>query len=151
MEVNRKTFRIILVALLIISGVFAAWSWMRPYEWSADPGARVQIAGCFVERDHSNYWVNLELKVPSGVTHDLEQQVTLITAAGERIEPADTTLEGDEAQAVRRIWLKFWLEKEQLEGPLDLEINEGQLSVRSREGLPKLRKDGNRYFVTHRW
>ena len=150
-RVNRKTFRIILLALMLISAAFAAWSWMRPYEWSPDPKAQVRIVGCFVDRDHSNYWVNLEIKVPSGAEYDLEKQVSLVNSAGDRIEPADTTLEGDNAQAIRQIWLKFWLDKEQLKGPLDLEINEGRLKVRSGSGLPKLRSDGNRYFVTHAW
>lgn len=151
--VSRKTFRIILVALLLISGAFASWSWLRPYEWSADPRARAKIVGCLVERDHSNYWVRLKLRIPDGEKHDLEQPVRLLTHGGDNLEPADTTLEGDEKQAVRVVWLKFWLEEKQMKGSLSLKINEGKLTVRSGNGfrLPDLRSDDTRYFVTHRW
>jgi len=149
--VSRKTFRLILAALLVISGFFAAWSWLQPYEWSPDPAARCRVVGCLVEKDYSNYWVSLQLKVPSDQEHDLEQPVRLLLGGGGELEPADTTLVGDKEQPVRVIWLKFWLEEEQFAGPMALKINGGKLTVRSGSGIPKLRSDGKRFYVTHRW
>ena len=149
--VSRKSFRWILVGLLVISGGFAAWSRMRPYEWWADAKAACVISGCQVKQDHSNYWVHLKLKVNGNMEHDLEIPVRLMTAAGREISPADTTLEGDKAMSIRSIWLKFWLENDDLDGPLKLSINEGVLIVRSGTGIPMLRSDGSRYYVTHKW
>ncbi len=150
-HVNRTHFRILLVALLLISGGIAAWSWSRPYDWGADAKAGCRIAGCQVVRDHANYWVNLKLKVNEDWEHDLEIPVKLLTAAGRELDAADTTLVGDETKDVREIWLKFWSEKEDLNGPLRLKINQGELSVRKGSGIPKLGADGSRYFVTHNW
>lgn len=149
--VSRKSFRWILVGLLVISGGVAAWSWMRPYEWRADAKAACVISGCQVTQDRSNYWVHLKLKVNGNMKHDLEIPVRLMTAAGREITPADTTLEGDNTKSIRSIWLKFWLENEDLTGPLKLSINEGVLTVRSGSGMPKLHSDGSRYYVTHKW
>ena len=50
----RPLTRILTVALALVSA-FAAWSWLRPYEWKADPVARFQIRQARVTRDHSNY------------------------------------------------------------------------------------------------
>ena len=155
-EVSRKTFRLILVGLLVISGGFATWSWTRPYEWGADSQSQCRIVGCEVVADHDNYWVNLHLMILDDdkdvvYEHDLIKPVRLLSAGGGEIEPADTTLEGDQTKKIRKIWLRFWLEKEDLQGPLTLRINDGKLKVRSGGGEPKLRSDGSRYFVTHRW
>jgi hypothetical protein len=59
----RPLTRILTVALALVSA-FAAWSWLRPYEWKSDPVARFQIRQARVTRDHSNYWVDVFLKGP---------------------------------------------------------------------------------------
>ncbi len=150
-EVSRTTFRIILVALLVISGAFAAWSWLRPYEWSADAKADCVITGAQLVHDHSYYWLNLQLVVSDGQQHDLQKPIRLVLSDGRKLQAADTTLEGNEQKNIHKIWLKFWLHERDLTGPLHLQVNEGTLSVRSGRGIPKLRPDGSRYFVTHRW
>lgn len=156
MGVNRTIFRWLLVGLLLASALFAAWTWTRPYEWDADARAQCRIVGCEVELDHSNYWLNLHLKVledkgDQRFGHDLAKPVRLITASGREIEPADTTLAGDHGKPVRALWLKFWLEREDFEGPLSLKLNDGRLRVRSGSGEPVLRSSGRRNFVTHKW
>ncbi|MDX1680495.1 MAG: hypothetical protein R3242_07180 [Akkermansiaceae bacterium] len=148
---SRKTFRIILVALLVITGAIAAWSWLRPYEWGADKSAGCRIVGCQVKEDHSNYWINLHLKVAEDASIDLQTPVQLLTADGTSIMPADTTLAGDKEKAVRDIWLKFWVHQKDLKGELKLQINGAKLSVRQGSGVPKLRSTGSRYFVTDNW
>lgn len=147
----RKSSRKLLVAAFVLSAVFAAWAWFRPYEWAADPGARCRIVGCQVKQDRSNFWVDLRLKVRASEEHDLMKPVLLRTASGRQIEPADTTMVGDEGKPMRELWIKFWLEQQDLDGGLELQINDGRLSVRSSRGLPLLGEDGSRYFVTHDW
>ena len=148
--VSRQTFRYLLLGLMLVSAAIAGWSWLRPYEWSVDPGARCQIIGCEVVKDHDNYWVNLHLEITEG-EHDLAQLIEMVLPDGRVLEAADTTLRGDEQKAITSIWVKFWLDQKDLEGPLKLRINDGELTVRSGSGQPKLRSKGNRYFVTHRW
>ena len=153
--VSRKKVRSILVGLLIVSAAFAAWAWLRPYEWSADSGAACRITGCQVVQDHSNYWVNLQLKVNRGAKHDDKIPVKLITSSGREIT-GDVTLvsegaKGEEDKQVREIWLKFWLEKEDLKGALKLKINKGKLSVRKGSGEPALGAEGSRFFSSHGW
>ena len=149
-DVSRKTFRYVLLGLMLISAAFAGWSWLRPYEWSPDPEARCRIVGCQVVQDHSNYWVNLHLEITEG-EHDLQQKIVLLTADGRELEAADTTLRPGSERQISSIWVNFWVETKDLEGPLALRINDGKLTVRSGSGVPKLRSKGSRYFVTHGW
>lgn len=147
----RKSFRKILVGAVALSAVFAAWAWLRPFEWGADPSARCRVLGCQVKQDRSNYWVDVHLKMHSAKDHDMMKPVLLLTSAGRKLEPADTTMVGDGPNMMDELWFKFWLEKEDLAGGLRLQINDGQLSIRCSRGLPLLGSDGERYFVTHHW
>ncbi len=149
--VQRKSFRILLGITLAITSVFAAWAWLRPYEWGADPGARLRVTGAQVIRDHSFYWLDVHLRLNSGEGHDLEKPVRLLTAGGRELEPADTTLSGSAEMPVSELWLRFWLEEQDLEGNLDLRLNDGKLAIRRGNGLPRLGNSGRRYFTSSRW
>lgn len=149
--VKRKPLRIVLVTLLVISAAFAAWAWLRPYQWGADGGARCRVVGCQVRRDVSNHWLDIHLKVIPGQKHDLELPVRLLTAEGRSIEPAQTTLSDDQQKVIRELWFKFWMEKDDFSGPLDLSINGGRLSIRTGRGEPQLGMADGRYFITNHW
>lgn len=149
--VSRSTFRMILVTAMLVSAGFAAWAWLRPYQWGSPAEARCRVVGCQVKQDRSNYWVNLHLKLHEGEEHDLMQPVRLITEAGREIEPADTTMGGSPEEGMTDLWFKFWLEEADMEGGLELKINEGLLSVREKSGLPDLGGSAEKYFVTNRW
>jgi len=149
--VKRSHLRLLLVAALIVSAVFAAWSWMRPYAWSADPGARCSVVGVQVKQDESFFWVDAHLKVASGKTHDLIKPVRLITSDGRVLEPADTTLGGKPGGGTTDLWLKFWLESADMKGPLKLQINDGKLVIRSGSGIPRLGNSNTKYFTTSAW
>ena len=150
--VTRQRFRWMLIFMLIASSAFTVWSWTRPYEWNADPGARSIIVAAGLERDHSYHWLNLRLKVRPGVEHDLQLPVFLETASRPRVEPADTTLAGDVNRPIDEIFLRFWLEAGDLDGPVELHINEGTLSVRTGNGEPRMGRDGRaKNFNTRRW
>jgi hypothetical protein len=146
-----KHVRKILWAALAVSSAFAAWTWFRPYEWNSDSAARCEIVGTQVTRDRSNFWVEPHLKVLAGSTHDLEKPVFLITASGKKLEPADTTLAGDGGKGTSEIWFKFWLESDEIAGPLTLQINEGKLSIKSNAGIPEITGTDPRYFISNHW
>ena len=151
MSVKRPTLRGFLVVALLVSTAFAAWSWLRPYAWSVDPAARCKVVGSQVRKDGSYFWLDARLKVSPGKTHDLMKPVRLITAAGRELEPADTTLGGETRGGTTDLWFKFWLESADLNGPLELRINDGSLVIRSGSGIPRLGSSNIEYFTTSRW
>jgi hypothetical protein len=149
--VKRPTLRVCLIVALVVSSAFAAWSWLQPYSWSADPAARCKVIGSQVKKDRSYFWLDVRLKVAPGQTHDLMKPVRLITAAGRELEPADTTLGGETGGGTTDLWFKFWLETADLDGPLKLRINDGSLVIRSGYGIPQLGSSDMKYFTTSRW
>ena len=151
MRVKRRALRVFLIVALLISAGFAAWSWLRPYSWNADPAARSRIAAAQVKQDRSCYWLDLHLKVPNGSQHDLMKPVRLVNSSGREIEPADTTLGGAKGAGTTDLWFKFWLEPADFDGPLKLRINDGLLVVRSGSGVPRLGRSGAEMFPTSSW
>ncbi|WP_338288472.1 hypothetical protein [Luteolibacter sp. LG18] len=149
--VKRRVTAILLCLLLLVSA-FAAWAWLRPYDWHADPAARFKIVQAQLKRDHSYYWLDLMLERGGEARHDDTKPVTLKTASGRVLEPADTTLAGNEGEAPdQRLWLKFWLEPADLNGPLELKLNDGTLSVKSGGGVPAVGADGPKLFLSNHW
>lgn len=136
---------------VLLSSVFAVWSWFRPFEWGADPGARSKIVGVQVTRDEEYFWIDVHLKVLPGKVHDLRKPVFLKVANGIRLEPADTVFGGSNGEGTTDLWFKFWLAKEQLVGPLMLHLNDGTLSIRAENGSFELANKRSKYFSTHHW
>ena len=66
-------------------------------------------------------------------------------------EPADTTSAGTTQQPITEIWLKFWLEPTDLDGPLILHLNDGKLVVKASNGPPDLGSSNSYNFTTNRW
>jgi len=136
---------------LVISAVFAAWTWLRPYDWQSDSQALGKIAGAQVRQDHSFYWLDVRVKIRSGEKHDHSKPVFLETQARAKVEPADTTMAGDAKRGTTELWFRFWLEPADFNGPLTLHLNQGALRVRKRSGIPKLGSSGNEFFNTSEW
>ncbi len=136
---------------LLLSSAFAAWSWFRPYSWNPDPTARCKVVGVQLTEDRSFYWLETHLKVNPGQTHDLQKTVLLATASGQKLEPADTTFASADGQGTTEIWLKFWLEKSDLVGPLVLHLNDGKLIIKANEGSPALDGGKPKYFTSNHW
>jgi hypothetical protein len=140
------------MATLLICAVFTAWTWFRPYEWRADPAAACTIKASQLRQDESFFWVDVHLKVLPDQAHDLKKPVRLLaSSSGKEFEPADTTLAGNPDGGTTDIWFKFWLEPADLEGPLELRLNDGSLLVKSSPGLPSLGASNKKSFHTHRW
>ena len=139
------------MVLLGITTAFAAWTWLRPYAWQADPAARCKVVAAQVKKDQSFFWLDVHLKMLPGESHDLMKPVRLVTSQGRELEPADTTLAGADGKGTTELWFKFWLESADLEGPLKLRINDGSLVIKSSSGMPGLGSSGSEFFATHRW
>lgn len=146
---KRRT--LLLAACLALSLAFAAWTWLRPYEWGGDPAARYRVVHASLERDHSYFWLGVRLKQAGDESHDLMKPVALRLADGRDLEPAETVLEGETGRPVAAIGFRFWLEEKDLAGPLRLKLNDGTLLVRRSPGPPPDTGGGIRYFLTANW
>jgi hypothetical protein len=149
--VKRKFLRYLIAATLVASSAFAAWSWLLPYAWAPDPAAGCEIRETLVRRDNSYYWLDVHLEISPGSSYDLQKPVVMETGAGNKLKPADVTVGSIDGKEPDEIWFKFWLEQNDLAGPLTLRINEGSLIVRSGSGSPDLGGSGYRNFTTIRW
>ena len=141
----------LLLLMLAISLAFAAWQWLRPYEWRADPAARFRVTHASVERDHSYLWLKLRLENTGKDHHDFGKPMTLLLADGSKAEPAETSLEGDAENPIMALHLRFWLEDDDFSGPIQLHINDGLLDIRSGHGIPALGNGETRHFNTCNW
>lgn len=149
-RVKLQNLRKFLWGALLLSAVFAVWSWFRPYAWNPDPGARCKVIGVQVTQDQSYAWVEAHLKVNPGMIHDLQKPVSL-AVSGHDLEPADTTFGGTEGTGTTDIWLKFWLENKYLAHPMTLRLNDGKLIIKANEGAPRLGSAKSKYFVSIHW
>jgi hypothetical protein len=148
-RVTRRTA--LLLTSLALSLVFAGWQWFRPYDWSSATEARFQIAHCSLKRDHSYVWLDLYLKQSGDLPHDLSKPVVLRLADGREIEPANTTIEGDEGQPEQALGFRFWLEEKDFAGSIDLKLNDSSLRVRTGNGLPAIPERDAKFFTTRNW
>jgi len=139
-----------LLLALGLSMLFAGWQWGRPYDWHPDPAARYRITTVALQRDHSYFWLNVFLKRHGDESHDLTKPVKLITADGKEFEPADTALGGSGNTGIQDLEFRFYLQEEDFQGPLQIQLNDGRLIVRSKSGLPGITGD-SRFFNTSNW
>ena len=148
---TRLHLRILFGICLLFSIVFAAWGWLRPYDWHPDPAASGKIIAAELIEDHSRYWLTVHVKLLPGQEHDLQKPVRLHVGNGITVEPADTTMAGEKGEGLTDLWFKFWLEEKELSGPIFLQIDDGKLLVKTKAGLPKLKAGGNKIYTTSSW
>lgn len=148
---KRQMIRLALALVLVLLTALAARLWTMSYDGSPDPQARFEIEGTHLKRDRSNFWLEVHLKKSGSKDHDLRQPVRLITADGIKHEPADTVFAGSQEKGFTEIWFKFWLEDRQVEGPISLQLNGGELRIKINQGMPKLDKKGEAVIKSADW
>ena len=136
---------------MIPAVLFAAWAWLKPYSWNSDPAARCKVVETLVTRDGNYYWVNIHLNVSEGSRHDLRQLVRLVPESAPGLPPADTTFAGPQPENHREIWFKFWLARTEIARPLRLQLNQGQLVIKTSDRLPDLADRQSINFTSDRW
>lgn len=136
----------LLATVFLCAAGFAAWSWLRPYDWSPDPKAPYTIKAAQLKKDRSNAWLDLHLlSRKTGTAPSAIGKPVLRTTAHPAIIPAEIRLAGDE------LWLKFWLDAEDLQGPIQLHFGDSHLRVRTGTQPPALDDQQSRVFTTARW
>jgi len=148
---KRQLMRILIAALLVAVTFLAVKLWTGEYDRKPDPQARYRIEAAQLDLDRSFVWLEIHLRKNGEMNHDMLQPVMLVTADGTRHEPADTTFTGTPEKGFSDIWLKFWLEINDLEGEIDLQMNGGTLRVKTNEGAPATDKEGKAVLRSADW
>ncbi len=148
---KRPLLRLLISALLVAVTFLAVKLWTGKYDRDPDPRARYRIEAARIVSDRNYKWLEIHLRKNGDKDHDMLQPVLLITADGEKHEPADTTFAGGPEKGFTDIWFKFWLEDTALEEKIDLRMNGGMLRVKTNEGAPDTDKDGKVVLRSTDW
>ena len=138
---KRQMIRLSLAVLVVLTTALAAWVWSAEYDANPDEKARFRIEGAQLTKDRSNAWLEIHLKKSGDAEHDLRKKVRLVTADGTEHEPAKNTFAGSPEKGFTDIWFKFWLEEKDLEGQMNLLINDGKLRVKTSQAAPEWNSD----------
>lgn len=138
------------VALVAVT-VLAAMMWSAEYESDPDPAARFEVKAVKLTPDRGYVWLEAHLKRSGDKSHDFKKPVRLVTADGTEHEPAKTDFAGSPEEGFTDIWFKFWLGKENLEGPIHLKINDGVLTVKRSEPAPDAGAGEETVFKSSDW
>lgn len=148
---KRQMIRLAMALALVVSTVIVAMMWSVKYEADPDPAARFKIEAVQLRNDKGYVWLEAHLKKSGKKNHDLLKPVRLVTADGTEHEPADTTFSGAPEKGFTDIWFKFWLEKKDLKGPLNLKINGGVLKIKRSQSVPTLDGEKDTVFKSSDW
>ncbi|MBM3863583.1 MAG: hypothetical protein FJ385_06470 [Verrucomicrobia bacterium] len=133
-----------------LAGAFALWSWLQPYDGRPDPAAGCRVVATRVQRDLGYFWLDVHLRADPAPADLLATPLRLRLDDGRTLTPADLRVTGETGQP-RELWLKFWLERADLEGKLGLEVGQGVLRLKSKRGIPDLEHRQSRDHTSHRW
>lgn len=143
--------RIILYAIALCYMAYALNRYFRPYERGADPAAGYQIRSCQLTADRAYFWLDLDLKSNDLSGPDWQRPVLLRNASGQTFTPAMVSQAVLAKQENPSLQLRFWLGREDLAGPLTLQINNGTLQVKTSLEIPSLGKQSMRTFSNNQW
>jgi hypothetical protein len=103
-----------------------------------------------VQRDLGYFWLDVHLRADPTAADLLATPLRLRLDDGRTLPPADLRVAGEVGQP-GELWLKFWLERADLEGTLGLEVGQGVLRLKSKRGIPDLEHRQSRDHTSHRW
>lgn len=134
----------LLILLLLVSGLWTAWQWIRPYEL----GSRCpwQVEQVTVRRDHNYAWVEIELTLRSNKPIPVPPLSRLKDALGVSKEPADAKLSSD----AKSCQVRYWLEWSELESSWSLQMHNDTLRIKE-AGAISLEHGHSRSFRQPNW
>ena len=148
---KRSILRIALAAMIVAVTFVASMMWTARYDRHPDPGARYRIEASRLERDRTYCWLEIHLRKNGDKGHDMLKPVFLVTADGARHELADSVFAGDAKEGFTEIWFKFWLDTRDLDGKIDLRMNDGTLKVKTNGGAPATDAEGKAVLKSADW
>jgi hypothetical protein len=128
-----------LLLLLLLSGIWSAWQWLRPYE--TGNASNWKVRQVTVKRDHGHAWVDIELSNPSRKTISCPPLSRLVDARQTKKEPADTRISAD-GQTCQ---IRYWLEWQELESAWSLQLEDHTLRIKEACAIPLANGQGRSY------
>ncbi len=140
----RRYITPLLIILLLISGLWTAWQWLRPYELGNQSPWQVQQVT--VRRDHDYAWMEIELTLRSNEAIPMPPLSRLMNAMGTSKEPADAKISGD----CQSCQVRYWLEWSELKSSWSLQMLTDTLRIKE-SGTIKLEHGQTRTFRQPNW
>jgi hypothetical protein len=148
---KRQLLRLGIAGLVVVVTGIAGLMLMAGYEKETDARARFQTEAVQIEPDRGYVWLKIHLKRSGEEQHDLMKPVRLIAHDGQPREPDNMELAGNPEQGFTDLWFSFWMEKHELEGKINLQINDGILKIKESDPIPKLEGTNVRVFKSSNW
>ena len=134
----------LLLLLLLISGLWTAWQWFRPYELGKD--AEWEVQQVTLRRDHDYAWMEIELTLRSNQKIPTTPLSRIIDPSHTKKEPADTRISND-GQSCQ---IRYWLEWREVESAWSLQMQNDTLRVKE-AGPITLENGQTRTFRQPNW
>lgn len=142
-RVHRHLTRL-LILLLLVSGLWTAWQWWRPYELGNH--SPWQVRQVTVRRDHDYAWVEIDLTHRDEDFLQAPPLTRLVNAAQTTREPADARISADR----KSCQIRYWLEWADLPEAWDLQTLHATLRIKS-AGSITLESGQSRTFHQPHW
>lgn len=147
---NRRTIIILVLVLLIGLLSYPAWLALRPYSSQSSDSDRAEISQAKLTRDESFFWLDLQLQGKKSLI-EIDYPIFLIGTRDIQIDVAETIIHRRPDQSINTIKFKFWLDRDELSGPLSLQFGADNLEVRTRSLIPRLENNSSKTFRTSAW
>ena len=140
----RRRFTFALLIVLLLSSLWTAWQWFRPY----DPTNETpwQIKEVTVRRDHDYAWMEIELSLRSNEKISSTPLSRIIDPSHAKKEPADVRISSD-GQSCQ---IRYWLEWAELESAWSLQMHDDTLRIK-KAGAITLENGQTRTFRQPNW
>lgn len=133
-----------LLLLLVTSGSWTLWQWLRPYEIGNSSNWKVRQVT--VKRDHEYAWVDIELSDRSQEKIPSPPLSRLVDSKQTKKEPADARISTDG----KTCQIRYWLEWSELDSAWNLELLVDTLRIKEAGGIP-LENGQTRTYRQPRW
>ena len=140
----RRYLTPLLLLLLVLSGLWTAWQWFRPYELGNASLWKVQQVT--VKRDHEYAWVEIELRHRTLETIPSPPLSRLVDSQQSKKEPADTRISADG----KSCQIRYWLAWSELESAWNLQLLVDTLRIKETGAIP-LESGQSRTFRQPHW
>jgi hypothetical protein len=141
--------RVILLAATAISAGFALWEWKRPYDSGNTGESGYEIEFVLLQKQEPGLTLSADLKKTGERILDFQSKPVLKTALGREIFPSHLQMQGDPGNPMHHVEFRFTMQPGDFSGPLQLNVNGSQLTVRRGQGLPSI--DNYQTYTTSNW
>lgn len=140
----RRRLTYFLLLVLLLSSLWTAWQWLRPYDLKNTLALEVDTVS--VRRDHNYAWVDIVVNPRSNKKITVPPLTRLKNFNGAEKIPAEVWLSSDGS----RCEFRYWLEWSELENAWQLQIEDGILRIKEK-GAIQLKSGQHRIYHQPNW